>query len=411
MCNALKCLAFSFLGILSFTFAPIILDPTAILASTSTSNHVKPQVAQTSVGTWVPGGNLADGRHGHTATLLSDGRILIVGGLQERTAGSPGLASVEVYDPASRTWSTTGSLDRGRTDHTATLLPNGTVLVTGGMDSYSGSALASVEIYDPTNGVWTSAPPLSVSRRGHSATRLADGRVLVTGGRFSTSLTDVHASAEIYDPLSVSWSSTGSLSTPREGHSATLLPDGRVLVVNGYYLTWLASAEIYDPVGGGWSQTVDPLSCHGVAHTATLMSDGQVLVVGGACGGGTPGIRDDAEVYNPTTSTWSATSALPAVREAHTATLLPNGMVLVVGGDNGDVPRYDNALLYDTVSGVWNPTGSLAIGRRDHTATVLGNGTVLVVGGWGDDTTHLQSAELWSKFRIFLPLTFRSSGS
>ena len=338
-----------------------------------------PKMALEAAGTWVPAGTLADGRHGHTATLLSDGRVLIVGGLQERTVGSPGLASVEVYDPVSRTWSIAGSLNSGRTHHTATLLPDGTVLVTGGMAGYSGPALASVEIYDPISGTWSSAPPLSVPRRGHSATHLADGRVLVAGGRFSARNPDVHASAEIYDPVSGTWSPIGSLLTPREGHSATLLPDGRVLVVNGYYRSWLASAEVYDPVSGAWSEITAPLSCHGVAHTATLMSDGRVLIVGGACGGGTPGIRDDAEVYDPATSTWNATAALPVVREAHTATLLPDGTVLIVGGDSGGLPRYDSALIYDPASGVWSPTGSLDTGRRSHTATLLNDGTVLAV--------------------------------
>ena len=410
MRSSLKCLICLFLVaflLISDSFLP---DSTVILSSTSAPIHVVPQAAQTAVGTWVPAGNLADGRHGHTATLLSDGRILIVGGLQEPTVGSPALASAEIYAPVSGTWSATGSLSSGRIDHTATLLPNGAVLVAGGMDGYAGSTLASVEIYDPVSGIWSSAPSLSVPRRGHSATRLADGRVLVTGGRFSTSPSDVHASAEIFDPLTGSWSSTGSLSTPREGHSATLLIDGRVLVVNGYYLGWLASAEVYDPEIGAWSQIADPLSCHGVVHTATRMSEGQVLVVGGACGSGTPGIRDDAEIYDPAISAWSATSGLPSVREAHTATLLPNGMVLVVGGDNGDAPRYDSALIYDAASGIWSPTASLATGRRSHTATLLPNGTVLVVGGWGDDSTYLQSAELWSRFRMFLPLTFRNSG-
>jgi hypothetical protein len=139
------------------------------------------------------------------------------------------------------------------------------------------------------------------------------------------------------------------------------------------------TVEVYDPVSGAWSAITAPLSCHGVAHTATLMSDGTVLIVGGACGSGTPGIRDDAEVYDPATSTWIATAALPAVREAHTATLVPDGTVLIVGGDNGGPPRSDSALIYDPASGVWSPTGSLATGRRSHTATLLNDGTVLAV--------------------------------
>ena len=394
MCRTSKCFALPFLAVFLLIVASFVSDSTDIFASASTSSRTMPKMALEAAGTWVPAGSLAEGRHSHTATPLSDGRVLIVGGTQGRFGG-PGLTSVEIYDPSSGTWSTARSLSDARSEHTATLLPDDTVLVTGGSDGHSGPPLASVEIYDPISGTWSSAPPLSVPRRGHSATRLADGRVLVAGGRFSTRNPDVHASAEIYDPVSGAWSPTGFLLTPREGHSATLLPDGRVLVVNGYYRSWLASAEVYDPVSEAWSEITAPLSCHGIAHTATLMSDGRVLIVGGACGGGTPGIRDDAEVYDPATSTWIATAALPAVREAHTATLLPDGTVLIVGGDNGGLPRYDSALIYDPASGVWSPTGSLATGRRNHTATLLDDGTVLAIGGWGDTTTYLESAELY----------------
>jgi hypothetical protein len=387
--RALKCFVAPFLaGFLLISTSSVFV---------STSSGTMPTMALEAASTWVPAGSLAYGRHAHTATLLSDGLVLIVGGLQERVAGSPGLASVEVYDPVSGTWNVTGSLDTGRWGHTAALLPDGTVLVAGGRADYSGPALASAEIYDPVSGTWSPAPPLSVPRCFHSSTRLADDRVLVAGGRFGTGGSEVHASAEIYDPVTGAWSPAGSLSTPREGHSATLLPDGQVLVVNGYYQTWLASAEVYDPVSGAWNEIAAPLACHGVAHTATLMFDGRVLIVGGACGAGTPGIRDDVEIYDPATLTWLATTALPAVREAHTASVLPDGSVLIVGGDNGDLPRYDSALIYDPASGLSSPTGSLATGRRNHTATLLDDGSVLVAGGWGDNTTYLETVERYQE--------------
>lgn len=371
----------------------LVSDSTAAFASASRLSRAIPKMALEATGNWLPATSLTHGRHDHTATLLADGRVLVVGGLQERVPGSPGLASVEIYDPVTDMWKITDSLGDGRAAHTATLLPDGTVLVAGGRASYAGPALASAEIYDPISETWSTLRPLSVARRGHSATRLLDGRVLVVGGRFGTGESDVHRSTEIYDPVSGSWSPTGSLSTPREGHSATLLPDGHVLVVNGYYRTWLASAEVYDPVSGTWSEIMAPLTCHGVAHTATLMSDGTVLIVGGACGGGTPGIRAEAEIYVPATSAWMAATPLPAVREAHSATLLPDGTILIAGGDDGAPPRYDSAWIYDPADGGWSPTGSLAIGRRNHTATILDDGTVLVIGGWGDTTTYLDSAE------------------
>jgi hypothetical protein len=136
-----------------------------------------------------------------------------------------------------------------------------------------------------------------------------------------------------------------------------------------------------------------------VAHTATRLADGRVLVAGGACGSA----RNAAELYDPGTSTWTATEALPAAREVHTATLLPDGRVLVAGGDDGDAPRYDSALVYHPGSGTWQAISSLVTGRRNHTATLLHDGSVLVVGGWGDETSYLQSTEVWWRNRVFLP--------
>ena len=403
-----RCLSFAFLAVFLLTIGSSPSRSATSPASATSLGQSLPS-PQEITGAWVSVGSLTDGRHDHSATLLQDGRILIVGGLQERVVGSMGLASAETYDPATGTWDATGSLNIGRTDHTATLLLDGRVLVTGGMDGYSGSTLASAEVYDPVSGIWSLVAPLSVPRRGHTATRLADGRVLVAGGRYSTFGPDVHASVEIYDPVTASWGSTGLLTTPREGHSATLLPDGRVIVVNGYYLGWLASAEVYDVATETWEQIPNPIFCHGVAHTATLMSDGNVLVVGGACGSGTDGIRAEAEVYDPIAATWSIVGALPKPREAHTATKLPDGLVLVVGGDNGDLPRYDSALIYEPSRGVWIPTQSLVTGRRNHTATLLADGTVLVVGGWGNDSTSLASAERFLRFRVLLPITLRNT--
>ena len=217
--------------------------------------------------------------------------------------------------------------------------------------------------------------------------------MLVVGGRFSANPEDVRASAEIFNPVSQSWTSTSDLQTAREGHSATLLPDGRVLVVNGYDQTWLATNEVYDPSNGSWNYAVNPFGCHGVVHTATRLLDGRVLVAGGACGSGTAGIRNEADIFVPADLDWLSTPNLPQPREAHTATLLPDGRVLIVGGDNGDVPRYRSVLIYNPANGDWYSTVLLTTGRRGHTATRLKDNSVLVVGGWGDTTAALASVE------------------
>jgi len=398
--NKCRYLTFYKISFILFIFAlcsVLISESKPTPVSANRSNKAKPALALETKFTWYQKDSLTYGRHEHTATLLLNGRVLIVGGIQGTEQDRPGLVIVEEYDPVSETWHSTGSLNIGRTGHRATLLPDGSVLVTGGKASPSGPALTSVEIYDPIAKTWRIGPPLSEPRSNHTATLLGDGRVLVAGGRFSTNSDDVHASVEIYDPVSQSWTSIGDLQIPRESHSATLLPDGGVLVVNGYNQTWLATNEIYDPANGSWNYIVNPFACHGVAHTATRLLDGKVLVVGGACGSGVAGIRSEVDVYNPADTTWVATTTLPQTREAHTATRLPDGRILVVGGDNGEVPRYTSALIFNPENGIWDPAPSLAAGRRGHTATLLKDNAVLVVGGWGNDASALASVELYQE--------------
>ena len=185
-------------------------------------------------------GSLAAARENHTATLLSNGKVLVVGGFD----GSSALASAELYDPTSGTWSATGGLATARRLHTATLLPNGKVLVAGGVGS--SGYLTSAELYDPASGSWAATNSLATAREYHTATLLPNGKVLVAGGYNSSS--GYLASAELYDPTSGTWSATNSLATARYVHTATLLPNGKVLVAGGNDLNTssvLASAELY----------------------------------------------------------------------------------------------------------------------------------------------------------------------
>jgi N-acetylneuraminic acid mutarotase len=216
---------------------------------------------------------MAADRYGHTATLLADGRVLVVGGYQD---GSPNGPFAELYDPLSGTWTAAGNMATMRSSHTATLLPNGKVLVAGGYirstrehcGQPSGSPsvdctnpLASAELYDPQTGAWSATLDMVAPRAGHTATLLPGGRVLVAGGTGSadTSASGLHeplASVELYDPASGTWSATSSMVDSRDGHTATLLPDGRVLVAGGIGFKVppgsvdLASAEVYDPGSG-----------------------------------------------------------------------------------------------------------------------------------------------------------------
>jgi hypothetical protein len=237
---------------------------------------------------WEYTGSLNYVRADHTATLLSDGRVLVAGGVNYDNGGSL-VPIAELYDPATGSWTLTGSLNTGRYDHTATLLTNGKVLVAGG--GYG--PLASAELYDPATGNWTFTGSLNEAREFHTATLLPDGKVLVAGGYNPHFV--AAASAELYDPATGSWTVTGSLNNERQFHTATLLADGRVLVVGGNWYEVFASAELYDPATGSWTLTGSLNTARSV-HTATLLTNGEVLVAGGY---NNSGYIASAELYDP----------------------------------------------------------------------------------------------------------------
>ena len=280
---------------------------------------------------WMAAGGLATARYGHTATLLNNGMVLVAGGFGGPVVGAPVLlTSAELYDPATNTWSSAGSLAHARCGHTATLLNNGMVLVVGGSGSNNSfSLLASAELYNPATNTWSPAGSLATGRYMHTATSLNNGMVLVAGGVqvWSVPL----ASAELYNPATNTWSVAGSLATARFSHTATLLNNGMVLVAGGSKSDQfgLASTELFNPATNTWS-VAGSLATARYYHTATLLNNGMVLVAGG--GGGPSPTLARTELYNPATNTWSPVGSLATARYVHTATLLNNGMVLVECG-------------------------------------------------------------------------------
>lgn len=369
----------------------IALGSTTISATIGALTTAAPLSVVTNM--WSLTGSLSVQRVGHTATLLPNGKVLVAGGA-DLFSGSGSVASAELYDPVAGTWSLTGSLSVPRFGHTATLLPNGMVLVAGG-----GSA--ATELYDPVAGTWSSTSSMSVPRTNHTATLLLNGNVLVTGG-YNNSQGSPFASAEIYDPVAGTWSLTGSMSVARDLHTATLLPNGKVLVAGGTNFDFtFVSAELYDPVAGIWSLT-GSLSTARSGHTATLLPSGMVLVAGGTLYQIQPNgpITATAELYDPAAGTWATTGSLATPRSAHTATLLPNGTVLAAGGDyNPDTAMATaTAELYDPVAGTWSGAANLSTSRYEHTATLLPDGAVLAVGGVttvGEIINTTASAELY----------------
>jgi hypothetical protein len=336
---------------------------------------------------------------GHTATLLADGKVLIAGGIGPYSfmppplAIFPILASAELYDPSTGIFTPTGSMAAPRFNHTATLLPNGKVLIAGGAGGRypNGNYLpaASAELYDPFLGTFTSTGRMATPRFNHTATLLPNGRVLIAGGASDISPNgNYQRDAELYDPSAGTFTDIGSLDGgndwPGDNRpSATLLADGRVLIVG-------SNAHLYDPRTGRLSGPInDNYFGTYFNQKGTLLMNGKVLFAG---------YDDDEgdfwgpELFDSSTEIFTPTGNMRARRADHTATLLPDGTVLIAGrgwfgwsdgaaGGESFYSTVNSAELYDPLTGTFSNTGKMATDRDGHTATLLNDGSVLIAGG------------------------------
>ena len=314
---------------------------------------------------WVPVGSMTTPRDNFTATLLPSGKVLVAGG---QNNPSNNVASAELYNPATRTFSATGALHTGRSSAAATLLPDGKVLVAGGMGNLAN--LASAELYNPATGRWKVTTPMHAAGYGITSALLPDGKVLVAGLAFGRT-------AEVYDPAKRTWTDTGPMTASQFFGTATLLRDGKVLLAGG----GTPAAQLYDPATNRWAAT-GSLRVNQISPTATLLGNGEVLLAGGVTPGSNGKALATAELYNPVTGTWHPTESMSVSRGGATATLLPDGSVLEAGGCSGAC-RSKNALSSTEVyiDGRWFPVGSMTQPRTSQTATLLPGGNVLVVGG------------------------------
>jgi len=337
-----------------FTFAPASLSVSVSSSDVTGQDFI---AAHQAAGTFTATGSMTSARVTHTATLLASGRVLVAGGWTYlRSCDEVYQSTAELYDPATGGFHTTGGMTVGRASHTATLLPDGTVLVAGGYTATGPTTTA--EVYDPATGTFVATGSMTAARVAHAATLLPNGTVLVAGGGPAT--------AELYDPITGTFTGTGSMIAGRGSNTVTLLSSGMVLVAGG----GPATAELYDATTGTFAAT-GSMTVGRAAHTAALLPSGLVVVAGGG--------PATAELYDPVTGTFGLTGSMSVARLGHEATLLPDGKVLVEGGSTGTSVTA-TAELYDPTAGTFTVTGRMTVPRQAHTATVLPSGMVLVTG-------------------------------
>ncbi len=328
---------------------------------------------------------MASARAAHQATVLDDGSVLVTGGCRGRC--DEGLAVVERFDPVTRRFHTLAPLSIQRDSHAAVRLQNGHVLVLGGWSA--GQATAHAEMFDPTTRRFSATGAMQHARAMPAALLLPDGRVLVSGGQ-SSDMAPL-AGAELFDPRHGGFESLRPMGSPRVGHSMSLLTDGRVLVVGGRSARRgpvLRTAEIFDPASGRFSPAGE-MQLPREKHAAVRLLDGRVLIVGGSDVGPRSQRHRSTELYDPASGRFEPGPDLlwPRYKLPDAVLRLADGRVLVAGG----APQPE---VYDPASNRFQPLqGELRGAQEFSTASLLPGGQVLVLGGYDEEIRS--SAAAW----------------
>jgi hypothetical protein len=392
--------------------------------------------AETGGESWFPAPSMGEPRAGQSANLLPDGDVLVAGGYNgftEEVGGThTNLSVAELFDPYNGTWAGAPPMLVARSFQTSTSLKDGRVLVVGGSETPGGPE-ATAETYDPGSNTWTTVPAPTELQGAYAATLLPSGWVFLTG-----TFGEAGQGAALFDPATNSWEPTARPKHPRSYPTISLLSDGDVLVAGGWTYeypfprapsyTVYPSVEEYEPNTNTWTE-VAPMAHPRADETATLMSDGSVLVTGGVdelqLGGSLYSSVSSTEIYDPGTNTWTARAPMNLARAQHTATLLPDGDVLVAGGGDcgheyclggGRGPADDccaasSTEVFDPATDSWSFTGPETTGV-EHTATLLPDGDVLVTGGNLEPVAmhELSSAEVFaSSYRPDEPAVSKES--
>jgi uncharacterized protein YjdB len=376
---------------------------TAFSGSVSGTATLTVTTATTSLGT---------SRYQHNATLLNNGSVLIAGGVSCPTAGScTYLNSSELYNPSSGTITNTGSMAAARSAP-AVLLGNGKVLIAGGYScdaNQNCTSLSSAEIYDPVAGTFSSAGNMTIDRYEHTMTLLNNGKVLIAGGETCSSATSCTAlnTAELYDPVAGTFTATGNLNAARFNASAVALSSGQVLIAGGFDGTnYPAAAELFNPATGAFT-TTGSLNTPRANATATLLNDGEVMIAGGStcsspgCPTATTELFYSSYFYYPTYPTGNMT----VPRFGETATMLTNGQIFLAGGYDAcstNCTSDATAEVFDPLAFTFTSSQALSTGRSGHTATLLADGSVLIVGGINNGTT-VSSTDSYQPASLALP--------